>query len=231
MKRLKQERHRLRKGLKNSPTVVERWQLKIIPPIAAFFLWLLEKTVSLRVLKERSFEEICGAESPLIYACWHNCLLFLVYIRRQGESAILISQSRDGELIARTAKRLGFRPVRGSSSRGSLSAFRQLLKEAGRGSNIAITPDGPRGPVCKVQDGIIHLARKTGMAIAPFAYSARWKLVLPSWDGLVVPAPFGRAVLIYGLPVKVGPWDDTKEKREELERELMRITRQAESYF
>lgn len=167
----------------------------------------------------------------VIYASWHNRILLLVYTHRHQGINVIVSRSRDGELITRTIQRFGFETVRGSSSSGGSSALLSLLKKLAGGVDVAITPDGPRGPRYHVQMGVIHLAQKSGCPIVPFTVGASRKLVLRSWDGFLIPCPFARAILIYGEPVEVGPHSNLEEKRRELEQRLMEITQRADSYY
>lgn len=147
---------------------------------------------------------------------------------------MLISQHRDGELIARTVKLLGIESVRGSTTRGGLSAIRSMVRTMQDGFNIAITPDGPQGPRHMVQAGIVELARLTGAPIIPMTYSASRRKVFRSWDQFNLPFPFSRVVYIFGEPVLVprelGP-EEREEKRLLLENRLKQITREADQSF
>lgn len=94
---------------------------------------------------------------------------------RGTSASILISQHRDGEIIARIMKHFGFESVRGSSSRGGRQALRQLLAIGRQGQDLVLTPDGPRGPACRVQTGVISLAKLTGFPIVPLTFSSSKK--------------------------------------------------------
>ncbi len=107
----------------------------------------------------------------------------------------------------------------------------QLAKKLARGADSAITPDGPQGPRYHVQMGIIHLAERSGCPIIPLTYSASMKWVLKSWDGFLIPCPFARTVLIYGNPLEVSQDSNLEDKRLELEKELMKITEEADAYY
>lgn len=169
----------------------------------------------------------------VIYALWHGRMFVLIYFYRRMGIDVLISQHSDGELVTRVVKGLGYLPVRGSSTRGGLNGFFELSQGA-RGRSLAITPDGPRGPREVVQPGIILLAQRTGLPIVPLGASAQNRLVLPSWDGFLIPHPFSRAVVIEGPPL----WVERslkdgalEEKRGELERRLREINRRADNFF
>ncbi len=124
-------------------------------------------------------------------------------------TAILVSQHRDGEYIARIAARLGFRVVRGSATRGGPRAFRELIAALADGWNVAITPDGPRGPRRQVKSGVVELARRSGMAILPVAFAAaRVRVLQRSWDGLFLPLPGSPAAYVWGEPLRIPPGTD-----------------------
>ena len=101
-----------------------------------------------------------------------------------------MSASRDGAFLAAILERFGVQPVRGSSSRRGAQALLELTTWAERGYDLAITPDGPRGPRYVVQDGAMSLAQITGLPIVPVSYFLKWKIQLKSWDGFQIPLPF-----------------------------------------
>lgn len=171
---------------------------------------------------------------PVIFATWHNRILLSPFIYRhltRGKSdrrlATLISASRDGGLIACVMALFGLIPARGSSSRRGAAALLDLVRHARSGCDIAITPDGPRGPRYRAQEGIIVLAQVTGLPIVPVAYHLSWKKVLRSWDGFQIPLPFSRCEVTFGSPIEI-PRDLTSEQvaalRAELESRLLSIT-------
>ncbi len=94
-----------------------------------------------------------------------------------------------------------------------------------------ITPDGPQGPLCRVQPGVVHLAAKSSSPVIPAAFSASRKVSLKSWDKFIIPIPFSRALVVYGEPVYVSKKDDIEEKRTEIELALQHTTQFADSYF
>jgi lysophospholipid acyltransferase (LPLAT)-like uncharacterized protein len=133
---------------------------------------------------------------------WHENLLVPAYLFARCRIAVLISQHRDGELITQVARRLGFEVARGSATRGGASGVRQLLQLARRW-HLAITPDGPRGPRRQLKEGVLHLARWSGLPVVPvgFAYQRPWRT--RSWDRLVIPRP-GTTLAVYGgLPIQI----------------------------
>ena len=133
-----------------------------------------------------------------IYAFWHARLLPLCFTHRDRDIVVLVSRHRDGELIARIVARLGFDPARGSSTRGGEEALREMLRLAGGGRLLAISPDGPRGPACVVKPGLAYLASRTGFPVIPVAAAAARGWRLKSWDRFLIPAPFARLTVAHG---------------------------------
>ena len=169
------------------------------------------------------YEPLESAGEPVIFAVWHGRLLPLTYYHRHRNIAALISQSADGEYIARLVEGWGYETVRGSSSRGGREALRALVRCARRGKSLAITPDGPRGPRQKLQPGIISAAQLTGLPIVPLAAGASRAWWPGGWDRFCVPKPFARVRVAYGHPRRV-PRDVSPEEfrrhAEELEAEM-----------
>lgn len=170
----------------------------------------------------------------VIYAFWHGRMLIFSYSHRWQKIHVLISQHRDGELIARIIERLGFVSVRGSTTRGGTKAIFEMAKKGVSGYDVAISPDGPRGPRFAVQLGTIYVAQRSQMPIIPITNSAKSRWTLSSWDGFLIPKPFSKAVIIIGEPIYVPPEStpqELEEKREELERRLVCLTQKADNYF
>ncbi len=162
---------------------------------------------------------------PLLWAFWHNRLLISAYMferffpRRRG--AAMASQSKDGEIISAIISAFGLRPIRGSSSRGGGRALIEMKRAYEDGFDVAITPDGPRGPVYHVNPGIVKLAQLTGGKIFPMhiEYSRCWRL--RSWDGFMIPKPFATVTITYEALHPV-PATTTEE---EFEAERMKLER------
>lgn len=172
------------------------------------------------------------AGGPYIFAIWHNRLALCfeanrVYRKnRKGAGfAALVSASKDGGFLAAILERFKIQPVRGSSSRRGPQALLELTGWAERGYDLAITPDGPRGPCYVVQEGVMSLAQLTGMSIVPFSYNLQWKIRLKSWDRFQIPLPFSKCEMNVGHPIPV-PRDITAEQRVELRRQLEAVMKE-----
>ncbi len=133
--------------------------------------------------------------------------------------AAMVSASRDGGFLTGILECFKVQPVRGSSSRRGRQALLELTTWAERGYDLAITPDGPRGPVYVVQEGVMALAQLTGLPIVPVSYYVNWKIRLKSWDRFQIPLPFSRCEMIYSKPIRV-PRDATDAEREQLRQQL-----------
>lgn len=196
----------------------------------ARLIWLsvcaLSATVRVRITDQAGY--LSGASAtPVIFAVWHNRLALvlslyarLVQRRQPGRRmAALVSASKDGALLARVLELFQVEPVRGSSSRRGPQALRELVTWGGNGCDLAITPDGPRGPRYSVQEGIVALAQLTGRPILPVAYDLNWKLQLRSWDRFQIPLPFARCHVCTGRLIHV-PREASAVEREQLRRQL-----------
>jgi len=144
---------------------------------------------------------------------------------------MLISEHRDGQLIARTVGHFGIKTAAGSSSRGGAKALRTMVKAIAAGEYVGITPDGPRGPRMRASDGIVHVARLSGVPVVPATYSSSRGRILGSWDQFLVAWPFGRGAIVWGKPITVPRDADEKtieSYRLGIEDELNAITREAD---
>lgn len=207
----------------------------LAPSLAAGAVRLLATTLR---LETRGVEELAPrwAEGrPLIYAVWHGRILMVPWLnarlrRTRGARVVrvLTSHSRDGELMSRFATRFGLDAVRGSSSRGGAAALRALAGALRAGADVAVVPDGPRGPRCHVQPGIVVLARLTGAPIVPLAFAARPARRLRTWDEFLIPLPFARSALVLGSPLTVARDAEAAAARGALERELIAVTATAD---
>ena len=170
---------------------------------------------------------------PAIYCVWHNRLALSMpaYFsdankRRAGAGmAAMVSASKDGAVLAAILECFNVQPVRGSTSRRGPQALLELTTWAQRGFDLAITPDGPRGPCSEVQEGVMSLAQITGLPIIPFSYFLKWKLRLNSWDRFQVPLPFSYCEMRVGKPLYVRR-DATDAERAELRSQLENTLRE-----
>ena len=136
--------------------------------------WLLQGLyASLRVRHVRL--DLIDSSPQYILTFWHSHLLLMLHARYRRPISALVSQSRDGEIIARVFDHYGVSSSRGSSSRGGAAGLRDMLRRAREGHNLAITPDGPRGPARIAKEGVVIAAQATGLPILPVAFAAKKK--------------------------------------------------------
>jgi hypothetical protein len=207
----------------------------VLPLAAALAVRALGLTLSVRAEGVDALRPLWSAGRPLIYGVWHGRILIVPWLnarfrRTHGarQVRVLASRSRDGELVARFVRRFGLDVVRGSSSRGGAAALRELARALRAGDDVAVVPDGPRGPSCRAQAGIVSLAATTGAPIVPLGVAARPARRLASWDRFMVPAPFARCAVVFGPLVDVGRHDDREALRVAVERALQHATDSAD---
>jgi lysophospholipid acyltransferase (LPLAT)-like uncharacterized protein len=181
--------------------IKDRLLLSIAPVLAAGVIRFLYWSVRTEIIGREHPQRFWDKRESMVFSFWHDQLLLMPMAYSGPGAQILISSSKDGELIARTIKYLGYDAVRGSSSRGGRSAFRELLNLSRQPVDIVVTPDGPRGPRHQIKDGILQLARLGGRAIVPVAFVCSKGHRFSSWDRFLLPYPFGRGVFVYGEPV------------------------------
>jgi hypothetical protein len=155
---------------------------------------------------------------PRIYALPHGSLLLPAFRLRTTGAVIMISRHRDGELIAQAIERVGFRTVRGSSTRGGGAASLDFLRNH-RDRPWVVTPDGPKGPRGSVKEGLIRLAAESRRVIQPMVGAAAPAKRFASWDRFTLPLPFARVVVHFAAPLAVPP-DITPANCQALAREL-----------
>jgi len=179
-------------------TPKQRLALALIPPVAAALIRLLGLTLRYEDVTDPGTIAGYDLPTPAIYVFWHRSLLTCAHRFRNRGIAILVSQSFDGELIARTVDRLGFLPIRGSSSSGASAGLRGMRRAYAAGHICAITADGPRGPSMIAKPGAAQLATLVGAHHIGAFYAlplSAWQL--RSWDRFLIPKPFSRVLLTW----------------------------------
>ena len=201
----------------------------LVPYLAYAYITLVGLTTRLRTVGQEHRDRLRRQNRRILYAFWHQRQVFFTWSHRGDPTAILVSRSRDGELIAKTMRLCGLQACRGSSTRGGAAAARELMETVASGLDIGITPDGPKGPARQVKPGVLYVAQKLGIPILPITNALSRRLEFSrSWDRYQVPLPFGRGAVVYDEPIEVGPGDDLEKKAAQLKESLDRITEQAE---
>ncbi len=212
-----------------------KWHQWLLAGLIYFVAQCITATLRFRL------EDLSGYFSDVpqekyIFVIWHNrlALALIVYRRyvarrdRKRRLVALVSASKDGGLLTGILELFKVQPVRGSSSRRGAQAFRELVAWGRRGHDLALTPDGPRGPCYVVQDGVISMAQMTGLPIVPVTYHLSWKIRVKSWDRFQIPLPFAICTVTMGQALRV-PRDTDEAGREklrlQLEADLRSVTR------
>ena len=207
----------------------------LVPPLVATVVRALGPTLRVTLSGVAPLVPLWHAKCPLIYVVWHGRILLAPWLHARLRAShgaraprVLVSLSRNGGLMARFAGRFGLDVVRGSSSGGARAAVRALTAALDRGEDIAVIPDGPRGPHGVFKPGAIALAAFTGARIVPVAVAAHPALRLPSWDEFLIPLPFARCAAVFGEAVAVPCDADRTRMCREMERILTAVTTTAD---
>ncbi|MGQ0639415.1 MAG: lysophospholipid acyltransferase family protein [Gemmatimonadaceae bacterium] len=176
-----------------------RWAARLGPAVIA----MLARTWRIATVNTQSFETRREATRPVIFAFWHANMLPLLWQHRGQGAAVLISTHSDGEIIARICEALGYRTIRGSTSRGGARALVELVRALDSGIDVAITPVGPRGPAHSIAPGVVYTAQRADVPIIPTQVHASRAWRLKTWDRFMIPKPFARITIRYGDPLIV----------------------------
>lgn len=178
-------------------------------------------TCRLKILNKDIHQEVLHGAGSYIGVVWHRAAIFYCYLYGPAHPMVMFSQSRDGEYLARLARKFGMIPVRGSSTRGGQRALIQMIRHLKQGNRMCSTVlDGPQGPRYKAKKGLLLLAKKTGVPLLPGIWSARRAITLEkTWDKTMIPRPFSEVVVAYGSPLYV-PKDCSDEELEDLRVEI-----------
>ncbi len=185
-----------------------------MPPVAAALIRLLGLTWRVRIVGGEHFERLRDARQPFTFILWHGELLPLIWHHRQQGVFILVSEHKDGELVAQAARRLGYGLVRGSTSRGGARALLEVAKLLKQGKTVAVTPDGPRGPQHTFTAGAVVAAQRAGTPMLPIRAAADRAWRLRSWDSFLIPKPFARVSIAYSAPARVESAEIADAERE-----------------
>lgn len=206
---------------------------RVLAALAAALMGLVKASTRWRTVNGAVAAPSWAGEKPVIVSFWHNRLAMMPACWPSREPFhMLISSHPDGRLIANTVSHFGIDAVAGSSTRGGSEAIRTLVRLVKNGASIGVTPDGPRGPRMRAGDGVLMLARLSGASILPTSVSVSRRIVLGTWDNLIIPLPFGRGAMVWGEPITVPRETDEAEiarLRQKLEDELNRVSAEADA--
>ena len=163
--------------------------------LAALFL-----TTRVERVGKEHYERFREAGQPVMFVFWHGQLLPLIHYHRHEGIVVLVSEHDDGEYVTRVLRRNGFATVRGSSTRGGTKGLKGLVRAAREGHDLAVTPDGPRGPRGRFKPGALAAAQMAGLPVIPVALTSSAGYRVKSWDGFLVPRPFAKITIEYLEP-------------------------------
>jgi lysophospholipid acyltransferase (LPLAT)-like uncharacterized protein len=163
----------------------------------------LAATWRYRILEEHRVTALRASKTPIVFTLWHGQMLPLLWHHRDQGVAVLVSEHKDGEVIARILQLMGYRLIRGSTSRGAGRALIGLVRTLKEGNDVAVTPDGPRGPRHQFAPGAAVAANRAGAPVVPAVAFVDRYWQLRTWDGFIIPKPFARITIAYGPPTRV----------------------------
>ena len=209
----------------------EKLQLAVLPWLAAHAIRFIHGVLRPEKVGDEELKTIWQGGGNVIFSTWHDQLLLIPPGYTRPGAKVLISPSKDGELIARTIAFFSLDAVRGSSSRGGREAFRELVGFAREPIDLGITPDGPRGPRHKVKAGVVQLARVSGRPIVPLAFVCSHGHRFKSWDRFLLPYPRGRAVYYFGKALSAQEGETAEHFLARVQQAMDDNTRQAGDYL
>lgn len=187
---------------------------RLVSLLGWLYLHFVGFTSRVRIRLHPAAEPFISQKKSCVFAFWHRHQLMMCYEHRHRGVRVLVSRSKDGELIAQALHRFGYKTIRGSSTRGGATALAELMDAVSSGAQAAVTPDGPKGPFRSVQPGVAVLAEKTGAPIIPCGWAgSRVKEISKAWDRFLIPLPFGRYEIIFGDPLFLSAGEPSAEEK------------------
>ncbi|MHB8906610.1 MAG: lysophospholipid acyltransferase family protein [Melioribacteraceae bacterium] len=191
---------------------------------------LLLKTLRIKTVNGESLYKLQNEKKNFVTAFWHGSMMIGWFIHRNDNAAALVSQSKDGDVLASILEKWNYHVVRGSSSTGGSDALTIMILLIREGYSLAITPDGPRGPIYNMKAGAVITAKKSNAPLFLIGIGIKKKIVLKSWDRFEVPIPFSKVVAVYSDPVFIDQnlsYEETNQKIIECEELLNKLHKDA----
>ena len=200
---------------------------KLIGMIGYFITKTIYYTMRKKVIKKDGY----NSENSYAYGFWHGRLLYtsMMMTNIAHRTAVLVSPSKVGEIIATALGKFGYERVRGSSNKNSLRSLLEMIKAMRVGKSGGFAVDGPKGPIYEVKQGIIYSAQKTGTLVVPCgAYcSSKW-IFKKAWDKFEIPKPFSKLIYIIGEPMVIPDNADVDEWCKIVESKIKELEKEAE---
>ncbi|GAB4271075.1 MAG: hypothetical protein Kow0029_08370 [Candidatus Rifleibacteriota bacterium] len=217
-----------------------RWQdpayqarLRLKARLGAWFIIIINSMVRLKKVGFEKFLAAAAGPRPAVIVSWHNSLVSSIYCHRRRNVVIMTSLSQDGDLLTQILYHLGYKCVRGSSSRGGMRGLLEMVKLMRSGMNGAITVDGPRGPRHEVKPGAVLVSQKAQAMLVPIGLAFSSCIRLNNWDKTEIPLPGSKVVMVTGDPFLIASDLSVEEgcrliknKIEECERQAEQIVKQ-----
>ncbi|MDR2396035.1 MAG: DUF374 domain-containing protein [Endomicrobium sp.] len=202
-------------------------QNKTLLKIVIFICRLIDKT-----LRKKSLNDTFHYPKPSMYAFWHGNEFSMLMSNKKRNIVIMVSLSKDGEMLAQILQNFGYLTVRGSSTRGGKRGLIEIIRYALKGYSPAFAADGPKGPYHKLKSGIIYAAQKTGVPVIPINCAPKNKLILKkTWDKTIIPLPFSKTIQIYGEPIYINKDDNIENKMTFVEERLNKLDEFTNKYY
>lgn len=198
------------------------------------FIRFWGKLARVEFVGREHYDQLRQHHKPFLFAVWHGRILLPIYMHRDEGIYGMVSEHRDGEMIAQTLEKLGYRTVRGSSTRGAKKAAIAMIRALRSGASGAVMPDGPNGPRHKLKPGVVSLSQKSGVPILLITFAAERAIRFNSWDRFTLWLPFSRCVVLYSEPIPVPPGLEGKDFEafcRRMEQQMIDLEQQADAYF
>ncbi len=197
---------------------------------ASFLINVLLKTVKIKIHNYDQVKKLINNKKNFVAAFWHGSMLIGWYLHRSKNFGALVSMSKDGGVLAHILTKWNYKVIRGSSHIGGNEALLLLVDLAENNYSIAITPDGPTGPLHKLKAGAVIAAKRAKIPLLLVGIGMKKKIVLKSWDKFEIPKPFTTVNVIYSNPINVDEnlsYEDTSIKIQECEETLNKLQKEA----
>lgn len=195
-----------------------------------YFTRLLHQTLSVQIKHHPDYD----LKQQYLGAFWHGKQFLPVFdmSRHQTKRAVLVSSSKDGEILSAWLEKMGYTVIRGSSRHNNVRALAQMMRAVKEGYTIGYGIDGPIGPIYQVKPGMTHMAKKLGVAIIPIgsAFSRKW-IVKKAWDHYEIPKPFAKAILYIGKPMIIDQEADLEQCNQLLATRIHEAETKASAYL
>ena len=207
----------------------------LFPRAGLLLVRLLSATYRYCLVDTENEQHVLDVHGSVVYASWHQRFFAgITFFATRKPIAIMISQSRDGEMIARVVDMLGWQSVRGSSSKGGVRALKKIRSLAGQGFRFGHIVDGPQGPFGVVKPGLLTIAQFADAPVLPVIITAQRRWTFDSWDRFMVPKPFSRVILRFVPPISVPrrlPPENFEALRLGIEEKLKRLYEQTDNWW